>query len=262
MIAIDMHVHIYPCHDAAGTLRCALQNLSSLAPDADALAMVLTDRSDCETFKALAALHTQTPGMIIEKCGENLLRVPFEGVERPLWVLNGGQFATAERLEVLSLGVRPEAEDGQGVEGLIRLISEAGGVPVLPWAVGKWMGPRAAIVERVLKECASYGVRVADSAMRFRGCPIPEAFRTQTLDPILAGSDPLPLKREEPRAGSYGVLLDAPFDAEDAYGSIMRALSMSGPRGSWIGRRLSMLQVAGRQIRLSACKKRPIYGHA
>lgn len=50
----------------------------------------------------------------------------------------GRQIVTAEKLEVLALGTDLDIDDGRPIREVLSLVTENGGLPVIPWGAGKW----------------------------------------------------------------------------------------------------------------------------
>ena len=124
-----------------------------------------------------------------------------------LWVLAGRQIISAERLEVMGIGITEVIPDGLNLPEILRRINEHKALAVLPWGVGKWWGHRRRIVTEAL---GSYGRNLlfCDNGGR------PWIWRPRLLAmarnrgiTVLSGSDPLNLKSDCLRSGSFGVTL-------------------------------------------------------
>lgn len=154
------------------------------------------------------------------------------GEDRRLVIVAGRQIESRERLEVLAIGTRRHFESGARADQLIRAITGAGGLPVVPWGVGKWVGTRGELVEKLLQDSSLPRFFLGDSAHRPSFWPRPSCFRRAEKDGIwdLPGSDPLPFKGEVGRVGSFGFMLTGSLDTEEPVRSLKKRLSgMSTP---------------------------------
>ncbi len=248
MIVVDTHVHLYPGQSGETLLAAAWRNLGMLgAPDA-ARVIVITDRSDCEAFARLRGGDGVPAGWGMEVVdGARALRVrhPDGGA---LWVVRGCQVATAERLEVLGVGVTVPVSDGVSAAEAIAAVVAADGVPVLPWAVGKWLGARGRQIGALMACTRQDGVMLADSALRAYGWPVPGVLRRAAR--VAAGTDPLPLPGEETRVGRYATRLDAAFDVAAPCGSVLKALRDGAVSCRPVGRRLALPALLRRMVAL------------
>ena len=136
----------------------------------------------------------------------------------------GRQLVSREGLEVLALLCRADFRDGETAAVLVDQVRAAGGIPVLPWGFGKWLGKRG----RILEELCNHRDRsffLGDNGGRPSLLPLARPLRRVVRDGgrLVSGSDPLPLAGEEERVGAYGIRIDADLDpAEPARG--LRAL--------------------------------------
>ena len=222
----DTHVHLYPFFDLTAALRGALQRLGALAPGLPR-AIFLTERSDCHFFRdmyerltadASNGASASFENFQFARAGENAL-VATTGGEK-LFIIAGRQIATVERLEVHSLAVDVEIPDGLPLADAIARVCDAGGVPVIPWGVGKWLGARGRLVRDALEKNAD--VLAGDSSMRPTPWPEP-CFRSAALR-VIAGTDPLPVRGEEQQIGRYATIFDGDLDGCDSAASVRNAL--------------------------------------
>jgi hypothetical protein len=244
----DMHLHMYPAYDSGRALRALLRNLRS-AGDSDRLAGFLVERSGCCWFREAASRrrHDLAPGIRLEECRGIAMRISVEG-EGDLTLFAGRQIATSERIEVLSLLSDADIADGQSADVTIRAVLDAGGLPVLSWAFGKWFGGRGTLVREAFRRWQSSGILLGDSALRPAAFPESPRFREARSEgvPVLAGSDPLPRPGEEARFGQYVSRLDVTGFDQDPVKSVRDALS----------RRPSAFPVGGRRCSLPAVLRR------
>lgn len=247
-LAIDSHVHIYPFYSPHRLFDSAHRNLSRIAPTAERLAICLTERAGYFAFEALARGDlVATPWKIAATPEPNVLHASTSD-GRALYVLAGRQIITAERLEVLALGVDLRLEDGAPVRDVIAQVRTAGACPVLPWGLGKWWGRRGQIVRQLVNESTPGQLALGDTyllpALAFRPTLLRQAeargFR------VLAGTDPLGHPGEEEIIGHYGVLADATFEEDRPGTSLLRILGDPAQPLTVIGRRGSLTETISR----------------
>ena len=245
LILADTHVHFYRVHELERWTSAAVAQLDGPAPHAKVLC--LTERHDCRAFA-----ENWLQG---ERVGDHALRIAKDG--REAFVIAGRQIVTRERLEVLSLTSDAAIADGQPVDDVLKQVRDAGGLPVLAWAPGKWFFARGKIIARLLEEQEPGSLLVGDSSLRPTLWPDPDlmTYAHGRGFNVIAGSDPLPFKGDEKWVGAYGVCADAPFDVGDPAGSMRAVLGNPQSKFLRIGRRSTVLEVAAR-LRGNARSKR------
>lgn len=202
-LVADTHVHFYPGYEAEGFWAAAAANLERGAGQAGlggppVRALYLTERHDCQAFAAWrdsGAFEATDQPWCLTKNGPDGLSIH---------VVAGRQIATAERLEVHALCTTATFEDGLSLAESIRAVQESGGVVVLPWAPGKWLGERGKQIAAAAAD--RNGIRLADSSTRPCGWPEPSPLKAhrQAGGLVIAGSDPYPYAGQESVVGSFG----------------------------------------------------------
>lgn len=127
--------------------------------------------------------------------------------EESLYIFAGLQLISSEELEVLSLCATLNCANRTfSLEDMITQVWEAGGVAVVPWGVGKWMGRRGAVLDTFIHDGHRYPVILGDNGNRPMFWPYPKylAAAEQKGWPIISGSDPLPVAGHHRRVGTYG----------------------------------------------------------
>lgn len=259
LVLLDSHAHLHPWFDRREFFERAADNLSRAArdigPEGEANGvLVLTEPSGVEEFEALLdAVRTRErangwEGVHTDERESLLIR---KGSRR-LFLVAGRQIATEERLEVLAVGTRHSFADGRAFVASLAEVRNHGLPAIVPWGFGKWWFRRQSLVERVLEE-AGDGLFLGDSRARPACLPPPSPMRraAELSVPILAGSDPLPMKGlgEETKAGSYGSVLRMAFDARRPAEALRRHLLLLRERPPVFGRRVSL--VGALQLQLS-----------
>ena len=264
-ISADGHVHVYPHFRLDQAFDALLANLDRNARDfwqcdpQDTLRLAfLTEGSACRFFEQLqdgtlgpAATNLE----IIEQRDEFCLTLMHRGGRR-LYLCAGKQMATRERLEVIGLAMKEKIPDGLPARETIDRVVACGGIPVLPWAPGKWFFGRGRMVRDLVAASQPGKLALGDSSLRPLGWPEPAIMRTarERGFPVLPGSDPLPLPGEEQQLGAYGFVYEGPFDTERPIASVRALLTGSPAQIIPAGRRNSLFQMISRLNRLRKTK--------
>lgn len=214
---IDTHVHLRTCFPVPAFLEAARRNANA-AGGSDATSVLLF--ADAEEDLGFSGLMQTLEGSAeglgftwhIAECagdGEVLSIVVRFASGETLVCVAGRQLHSSERIELLALATTARIADGLPLNDLIQQIRKVGGVPVLPWGVGKWFGRRGRCVKACLQERTDGALFLGDTAHR-RQLVEPMLFRqAEKLGvEILPGSDPLPFPEEVTRPGSFGIMLD------------------------------------------------------
>jgi len=251
-VLADTHVHLYPMYDLAAAFDAAHANFDrrladpsltgSVGGDSAGVVKVLclTERADCHFFRGLRDGAIEVPGgrYTIHNHGGTVLMASRDHGESLLLLLAGRQIVTAERLEVLALGLEADIPDGSPIDTVLTRVRDLGGVPILPWAVGKWLFGRGRVVRRIVAAAQKHEILLGDSSLRPAGWREPRSMhlaRSRGIR-VVAGSDPLPFPGEEVRLGSYGIVGQTDFNWRDPAGSICAVL-WSSPNLAIIGER-------------------------
>lgn len=240
-LVADGHVHLYGCYDFSRLLSLASSSLGTLARPGEALGIFLTERAECDFFRAACCRHAEF--VPLERQGEEIVA----GRIGELFVFAGRQIATSERLEVLALCSNDSFADGLTFEESLAQVRASGALPVLPWSPGKWTGKRGRIIERVLADAKPGELLLADSSLRPRGIPEPVVFQNARSRGfgIIAGTDPLPFPGQESEVGTFGFRLPH-FDIGSPLRSVRDALLKPHPEIETVGKRSSLPAVIKR----------------
>ena len=249
---VDTHVHLYPGRTLAQLLIAARKNL----PETDApLTLMLTEGASDHAFTRLLQSPTSELEADITILQDGMSLRASTPTCAPVNIIAGRQITTQERLEVLALGTRSEFPDGLPLADAVSRVQDAGALPVIPWALGKWWFQRGTLLTNYLAQPRDGHLALADSAMRPIGFPPSKLFK-QAKDlnlPLLAGSDPLPQPGDEKIAASYGINLTLHPDENHLTASILQAIRENS--FSLYGTRRSMLHMLRAQLTHTLCKK-------
>ena len=214
----DAHVHLYPHYDLSTVLLYSLESLSRLSPasaPSPSFVLFLTERASENRFSDLLEIRLPNLKTVLS---QNKTTATFtftlpSGV-REIQVVSGRQIVSKENVEVHALGTTERFRDGDTLDDLIEQIRDSNRVPVLPWSPGKWLGPRGLHIKRLVENSKKGQLLLSEPALRPRLFPRSPFFRIAAQKGIyfLAGTDPLPLTREECRVGRYASYSHQPFN--------------------------------------------------
>jgi len=239
MLLIDGHVHIYDCFNLEEMLDSAWRNFSLQAVELDlgidfTAIVCLAEKTEDNWFSFLAGSASRQGGSCPEigswkvlSTGEeeSLSLVRKDGAR--ILLLAGRQIVSSEGLEVLALMTGALFRDNISVADVLREIASQDGVPVIPWAFGKWSGHRGKVVRQLgaRRETHFY---FGDNGGRPAWLTLPRFVRSGrqgTHQPIFPGSDPLPLSGEEHRVGRVGFYIKKSFSSDTYAAELKRMIS-------------------------------------
>lgn len=236
-LMIDAHVHLHPGDDPRDRLMQAHGRMMAAAGKDCLPVFMLAEQQGCDAFgmlKASAQSTAEPESLWLETGSADIL------------VLAGRQVVSAERLEILALATAAGFADGAPAEQLVAAMGAADALTILPWGVGKWAGARGRLVDRLLAGDPEGRLLLGDNGGRPAFWP-ERRFRHRT---VLRGSDPLPLRGDARRIGTFGTILHGGLSA-DRPGRDLRALIRSaGRQARHYGALASPLHFLGNQLRL------------
>jgi hypothetical protein len=263
LLSIDSHFHNYQQFNRDDLLDYAFEHLSEGArrinPEADALPVLfLADdiKSTCfDSFNQAFTAHDQDNDSNWHKVSEHqdvnsvLLR---KNAMQQMLIIRGHQLITSENLEALVIGCSVSADDEhQPVDDIIQAYKQKALI-ILPWAVGKWLGKRGQIINKMMEKYNSTDFCLGDNGGRpWIWKKIPQFDKAQKIGfPILRGSDPLPLPGEERQAGHYGFTINGGNMTELTGGSVIKQVRSELEHISEFGRQESLFRFILNQIKL------------
>lgn len=218
-LLVDAHVHVYDCFDIDKLLDAALHNFKHAAKktglDDGFSGILLLSESSRDNWFLQSSMADSYSRWQIEKTGDKMVlkaRLRTDNAQNNnnniniIYIIAGRQIITAEGLELLALITDSTFEDGLPISSLLSIVREQDAVPVLPWAVGKWLGKRGKILSSLLAAEENNDLCLGDNSGRPLFWPNPSHFKqARVLNmPVLPGTDPLPFASEATRVGSFG----------------------------------------------------------
>jgi hypothetical protein len=247
LLRIDTHAHLYDSYSVKEWCEAAFRNLGG---GADVTPMVFV--VDREGQDSLDRLRREVPSFAEWRDVWNGQAGVAHLGAGPLLIVQGVQYVTSERLEVLGVGVQRFSPDGSCASEFVTRIGELGGLACLPWSPGKWLGSRGEVVRTLLNSTSAATLLVGDIAIRSRIGPPSSllSYARRKGFTVLLGTDPLPTKSDEVLVGTLGVELSLECPTEDvlrSWSNLKEALLSAGAIARW-GARNSPLKATRRFI--------------
>ncbi len=261
-IAIDGHVHIYPAFPMEEFFDAAFANFAEvlqrhgLSPKSDAV-IFLTEGGEHDVFSTLreqAVLpdDTSPEGLRFLKTEEKDSLVA-EKNGRTVYIISGRQHVSTENIELLSLFSSERIPDRSlPLADLAEQVRRCGGMVVVPWGVGKWLGKRGALVTELIDASSGSTLFLGDNGNRPLFWPAPAQFGRARKKGIhlLSGSDPLPLASHCRRVATSGSLLMEAEVSRELPAASLRKILERGEKGKEFGGRFPPCHFFYDQIRL------------
>lgn len=208
-IAIDSHVHF---HSAAGAMEALHIAKDKLALAAGSIGVVML--AERQGFDVLDEIR---PSLVATAEPEAL----WLDDSRSLLILAGRQVITSEKLEVLALATTAKLPDGLPAEEVVARLDAADAIVTLPWGVGKWIGKRGALIDRLIAAARPGRLFLGDNGGRPSFWPVHQ-FKGGL--PVLSGSDPLPLPGWPRAVASLASVIEADLSPDAPASSLKMAL--------------------------------------
>ena len=221
MFLVDAHVHFHRGFSVEGFFDSALKNIDGIVKqlglgDATVGMLLFTEASGDRCFEGFRNLARGTCAAEwgFHRTEEKLSLIACKGGVERLILVSGRQIRTDSGLEVLAIGTEDQFREKMSLERTLAAVLERGAIPVVPWGFGKWLGGRKASVVKVLKTTGGGKIFLGDNGGRPLLISRPDLFKMAASSGVLdlPGTDPLPFKSHERRAGSYGFVLEGELD--------------------------------------------------
>jgi len=269
MLLIDAHVHIYDKFDLELFFSSAFVNFAKAAQSLEVSSyypvIILADWSNASWYNEIKNRFT-TPGtgfqeafpFQIEKTRDETGLKVHNSELKTLFIIAGKKIITKENLEVLALCTLQDYPDHRPLRDTVRMIDESDAIPVIPWAVGKWLGKRGDVLEELLIEPQGIFFYLCDNGNRPYFWLWPRHFRLAERNgiPIISGSDPLHFASEADRIGRFGFVLSETISFETPAADINRLLREKKNSIYLYGRLESGFRFIRNQIKMQIFKKK------
>jgi len=267
-VLVDAHVHIYDCFDIETLLDAALINFGRAAQKLGlgrkfSMVLLLAETSRDNWFLQMreTCLKNQRPLLKshwqIDKTPDKTVLqarrlTEVAGNEKTILIMAGRQIITVEGLELLALATDSKFEDGLSLADALSAVREQDAIPVLPWAVGKWLGKRGKLLSALLQKETQSDLCLGDNSGRPVFWQHPTHFQQAqaTNIPLLPGTDPLPFASEASRVGNFGFMMQAELTTAQPSTDIKRCLRDKSTKLTPYGQLETPLRFVVNQIRL------------
>ncbi|MEZ6191199.1 MAG: hypothetical protein R3C45_07895 [Phycisphaerales bacterium] len=262
VVLVDSHVHLYDCFDRVTFFDSALNNLRHAAqalglPADTPGCLMFTEMSGDHAFESLIKQHKLPGGWTFHPAAEGRSLVAAKDGRDVLTLIAGRQIVTRENIEVLALCCNEEFTDGRAVEHTIEKVIEVGGLPVLPYGVGKWSGARGVIVDDLLNSALGSRLMLGDNAGRLSlaGEPKQFALARERGVWVLPGTDPLPFPAQARGVGRYGMVLTGGIDPGKPAASAKQSIETANQQPRVFGRTDGPIRFLGLQSAMQLRKR-------
>ncbi|MEE9422714.1 MAG: hypothetical protein V3V50_06115 [Gammaproteobacteria bacterium] len=234
-LLVDAHVHIYECFDIEKLLDAALRNFNHAATALGinggyAGVLLLAETCHDNWFQQSSDINNLQRWKI-EKTPDNVvLRAVLTNNnsfnKKTLYIFAGRQIITSEGLELLALATTSSFQDGLTLASTLSIVREQDAIPVLPWAVGKWLGKRGKLLSYFLQNEGSSDICMGDNSGRPVFWRNPTHFQQAQMNGLrlLPGTDPLPFSNETSRVGSFGFIIQGDLGNKQAAADLKRLI--------------------------------------
>ncbi len=270
LILVDSHVHIYDCYNLESFLNAAIQNFQASAQQQGNIknfqsVLLLTETQNDHYFRQLTQLAHLGSSSDQQKVGQWSIHTTQEDCSlcvennqgQRIYIIAGRQIVTAENLEVLALLTAQTFQDGSSLETTINAVTASGGIPVIPWGFGKWIGHRGTVLASLLENNPFPTLFLGDNGGRPTFWPMPPLFK-QAIEKglqILPGTDPLPFDYECSRPGSFGFAIEGILSSDYPAGSMKQLLLNSATCIQSYGTREQPLRFLRNQVSMQIVKR-------
>lgn len=242
-LLVDSHCHLHNISEISTVLDHAALQFKKAADQNSVTdewygVLVFTDGAKSVSFSHLKymigsradkTLKIDDWKLLLTKENASLTAVNSE--EKTIFICAGQQIVTRENLELLSILAPTRIADGTPLDNGIEQVIQQGGLPVLPWGVGKWLGQRGKIITRTITQNPTRPLFLGDISARPKGWNRVSQFSLATKYnlPILRGTDPLAVKKQQKWGGDYGFMVQGIVDQEKPAASLKSILTSNDP---------------------------------
>ena len=232
MILTDAHAHFYPCYQLDDFISSAFKNFVSaertLEESDTTFLLFLTEVAGSNHFSEVKNSGRANSRWFIketeEACSFRLYHPDYQ--DSVIVVISGEQLVTKERIEVLAIGSREKIQSGLILSTTVSSVLDLGGVAIVPWGVGKWLGKRGKIIDTLRATNSNPLLFLGDNGSRPIFWPVPrfKGGKRGVHPRLLSGTDPLPLEKEERRVGTFGTCIPGNLDSATPFRSLKQIL--------------------------------------
>ena len=254
MIVVDSHVHFHPHYALDEFLTGAYRNLSKAAQGVCAAqpfsAVLFVAGIETHALESIKELPRSRRWQLLSTAETNsILAQATEGHQ--INMVLGHQVISKEGLEILGFAPHGTVPAGLEADQIIARIMSSGGIAIIPWGFGKWMGRRKSVVVRLV-ETWHNNFSIGDNGGRSLFFSSPAIFKKarQKGIRILPGSDPLPIRGEIKRIGTCGFCIDGRLDLDRPLAHIIQSLRLPHQEVRLFARHAQPIEFVVKQVML------------
>ena len=183
---VDAHVHIHDCFDFQEFMDAAARNFTFHSSRAGPTTthkyvLCLTESGGAYKFEELvkladvnsASMDTTEAAWRCRHSGNDRCLIAVHPILGEITIVAGRQIVTAEKLEILALGLIGRWDDGLAASDVVESVIGSGAIPVLPWGFGKWLGRRRHVAKCLIEEYGDGSLYLGDNSGRLSILPDP-----------------------------------------------------------------------------------------
>jgi hypothetical protein len=242
---VDAHVHFHRLERVVPTLDSAVENFTRVCPSGRSITGVLLLAQGAHEliFEKLSELEV-IGDWRLSRVGSEPMSLTADLDGRRLIIICGRQIRCQKGLEVLAIGTVTRFPEGLALDETMELVNADGGLAVLSWGFGKWLGARGALIERMIAEGVSGSFRLGDNGGRLQVLGLPRLLRVahEREFQVLPGTDPFPFGKDYRRVGSYGFIAEGELELSAPFAALRRWLDSRKSSPTAYGTALGMLR--------------------
>ncbi|MEN8222895.1 MAG: hypothetical protein ABFR36_06510 [Acidobacteriota bacterium] len=259
-ILIDGHVHLYENFNPDSFFDSILSNFKKFSKMdehdfSESIKMIfLTEAKENDFFTRIAenSIPLKNIDIHAEKTNEDGSILLMQNGSELFYIIKGRQIITKENIEILSVGPGTKIPDGLPASEVLDRLKEREEIAIMAWGVGKWLFKRGKVVKQILDTLEYPLLIIGDNSARPPIWLKPLIYRKgEKLGiPVVSGSDPLPLKGEDSKAGSYFFRLKGSFDPNKPLDSVKTIIKSDIKDIKLMGKRDSLFGFLKRQSKI------------
>ena len=254
---IDGHVHFHPIFSLSAFLNGAERNFQAAdGGNRDTVGVLLLAKIDAAPPLSQVQKDAPSVSSAWKFSQFESTSCAFTSKDTTIIIIAGRQIVTRENLELLVFCSDKPFPDRLPLRESIEVARANKGVPIVPWGFGKWWFSRGRVLQSILDSDFKGGLLLGDSGCRpsmFTPALISRA--TEAGIATLAGSDPLPIKSHEARAGSFGTRVPGSIDLNAPAEWVRESLTKLRATSTF-GHGRSLAQFVNDQIRIRVARNR------
>ena len=224
LLLIDSHVHIHQCYNLDEYLASTFSNFSSFANGIEngkdwIGVLFLTEIEGVNYFNLIKSSDAKIDStkFVVYKTIEDNSVIISNRSEQKIILIAGRQIIAKDGIEVLAVGITKDCSSGKSLDITIDEINSKGGIPILPWGVGKWLGKSKKVIKKFIENNKNKNFFLGDNSSRPKLWLEPDIFELgrKSNHFVLPGTDSLAIQSEVNKTGTYGFILNTEINLNE-----------------------------------------------